>query len=159
MKGFISYSHDDFEMFEEFRTHLRSVERALSINFWCDPRITAGTHWTAEIDSAIQLADVFILLTSPAFIKSDYIYDEEIPAIKQRSRKSGALVLPVILMPCAWQIIADTLQAIPMKNGRIRPITDWRRHSDGFDHARKQIGEAIERHFGLSPKTVGWRKP
>jgi hypothetical protein len=159
MKGFISYSHDDFEMFEEFRTHLRSVERALDINFWCDPRISAGTHWTTEIGKAIKLADVFILLASPAFIESDYIYDEEIPRIKEKNRKFGALVLPVVLMPCAWQLVADSLQAVPIQNGRLKPITDWRRRSDGFDHARSQIGDAIQSYFGLSAKTVGWAKP
>jgi hypothetical protein len=159
MNGFISYSHDDFDMFEEFLVHAKSIERSLGVTFWSDPRISPGYYWNATIENAINIADVFILLTSPDFIASDYIYDKEIPAIKARHKKAGALVLPLVLKRCAWQMVADSLQAVPTHNGRLRPVSDWRRHSDGFDHARIQIGEVVEKHFGLSVKSVGWNGP
>src|SRR5262249_38690205 len=94
-----------------------------------------------------------VLLTSPDFIASDYIYNKEIPAIQIR-RKAGALIFPVILKRCAWQMIAGVLQAVPTVDGRVRPIHDWRRHNDGFDHARDQISTAIKRHFALPTKPV-----
>jgi hypothetical protein len=159
MNGFISYSHDDFDMFEEFLVHVRSIERALGMTFWSDLRISPGYYWNAAIENAINRATVFVLLTSPDFIASDYIYSKEIPAIKARHKMVGALVLPLVLKRCAWQMIADSLQAVPMQNGRLRPVADWRRRSDGFDHARGQISDAIEKHFGLSTKSVGWDGP
>ncbi len=159
MNGFISYSHEDFELFEEFLVHAKAVEHDLEMNFWSDKRILPGHHWTAAIENAIDAADVFILLTSPDFIASDYIYGKEIPAIKTRRKVAGALVLPVVLKRCAWQMIAASLQAVPTQNGRLKPIADWRRHSDGFDHARIQIRDAIKDHFGRPGKSIDWSGP
>jgi hypothetical protein len=102
---------------------------------------------------------VFFLLTSADFIASEYIYNVEIPAIKLRRRNSGALVVPVVLKRCAWQIIADVLQAVPTEEGKVKPIADWRRHSDGFDQARIQIATAIEGYFGRAARPVGWNAP
>jgi hypothetical protein len=155
MRGFISYTHDDYRMFCELRKHLRAVERALDLAFWADIRIHGGSHWSEVIAQAIEGADVFILLASPGFIASDYIYDREIPAIQEKHRR-GALVLPVVLKRCAWQMIANTLQAIPMKEGRLIPISEQRPQNDGFDLARSQILDAICKYFGLSADPLDW---
>lgn len=142
-------------MFDEFRNHLRSIERTFEFDFWCDMRIPGGSHWSKEVESAIEQSDVFILLTSADFIASDYIYEQEIPAIRKR-HATGALVLPIILRRCAWQMIASVLQAIPSEGGRVRPIADWHRHSDGYDSARSQIAIAIGKYFNLTPLSVDW---
>ena len=86
MKGFISYAHDDIEMFEQFRIHLSAIERAFDISFWADESIQAGHQWNATIQHAINEADLFILLMSPAFLCSDYIIGQEIPEIGARAR-------------------------------------------------------------------------
>ncbi len=105
MNGFISYSHEDYRFFSELRTHLRAVERECSLHFWADNRIKAGYDWTVEIANAVNAADVCLLLVSPQFIASDYIYDKEIPAIQTR-RSTGALVVPVVLRECSWEMLA-----------------------------------------------------
>jgi hypothetical protein len=155
MQGFISYSHQDFRMFAQFRSHLAAVERGFSIEFWADQRIHAGYDWNTSIEHAIERSSVFILLASPDFIASDYIYNKEIPAIQKR-RRGNALVLPVVLKRCAWPIIASALQAIPSQEGKLRPIADFGRHSDGFDLARDQIQASMQRFFGITPRSVRW---
>src|SRR5262245_10366966 len=105
MDGFISYSHDDYGMFSDFRIHLKSVERALNVEFWADNRLAPGFYWNSTIEKSINEANVFVLLVSPAFIASDYIYENEIPAIKGRHQRAAALVLPVVLRRCNWQFI------------------------------------------------------
>ena len=82
MKGFISYCHEDYRMFRDFRVHLKAIERAFKLDLWADSRIEAGYYWNDEIRDAIRSSDLFVLLTSPGFIASDYIYDKEIPAIR-----------------------------------------------------------------------------
>ena len=155
MKGFISYCHSDYGLFKEFRVHLKSVERAFELDTWADDRIRAGYYWNAAIEKAIQAAEIFILLASPAFIASDYIYEKEIPAIKLRHR-SGCLVVPVVLSRCFWPMVADALQAVPTENGALVPISDWKPRRNGFDSARAQIGAAIQSYFGIPPRAVGW---
>lgn len=153
MNGFISYSHEDHRLFGEFAKHLKAIHIECGVDFWADNRIIAGYDWTATIADRIKSADVCLLLVSPDFIASDYIYGKEIPAIKAR-RAAGALVIPVVLKRCAWQMLAGVLQAVPTIDGRVRPILNWVRHSDGFDHARDQIATAVKSHFSLSPPPV-----
>ena len=159
MKGFISYAHDDHVLFGEFRTHLRAIEIAFGIEFWADTSLLAGYHWDATIQHAIEAADLFVLLVSNAFIASSYIYDHEIPAIRMRRQASGALVLPVVVDHCFWQMIAGVLQAVPSEHGRLKPLLDWRPRMRGCAQAREQIAECIQRHFGLTPKTITWSVP
>jgi len=92
MKGFISYAHDDIRMFGRFRKHLTATEQAYGIPFWADERIAAGHHWDDEIQQAIDAADLFILLFSPAYIASTYISAREIPAIAARVRTVNGLI-------------------------------------------------------------------
>jgi hypothetical protein len=159
MNGFISYSHEDYRMFREFKIHLSAVERAFAIDFWADTRIRAGYHWSTAIEAAINAADVFVLLATPGFIASNYIYDKEIPAIKARRLTSKALVVPVVLKRCSWQMISDVLQAVPTDNGILVPVDDWKPRRNGFDLARAQTMTSIESYFGLTAKTVAWNTP
>ncbi|HEV2545833.1 MAG TPA: toll/interleukin-1 receptor domain-containing protein [Stellaceae bacterium] len=154
IQGFISYCHDDHRSFVKFQTHLAGIERAYGVKFWADTRISAGYYWSTEIEIAIEAADVFLLLLSPGFIASDYIFFREIPAIASRHRTTGALIVPVILERCSWQFVAGALQAVPTEEGRLTPILDWAPQRNGFNRAREQIGAAIERHFGLERKST-----
>lgn len=149
----------DYESCEVMQIHLRAIERAFDAEFWVDKRISAGATWNKNIQDAIEAARVFILLMSPGFIASDYIYNHEIPAIKSRLTSAGALVCPVILKRCSWQMIAAALQAIPIHEGKAKPIIEWRPHNHGYDTAREQIATAISRHFGLKPGRIDWGKP
>jgi hypothetical protein len=156
MKGFISYAHDDHQLFDGFATHLKSVRRAFDLELWFDHEIYAGARWDSSIASAIGVAQVFVLLISPNFIGSDYVFEKEIPAIQAQRLAVGALVLPVVLKRCTWQLIAAALQAVPTENGRVRPVSDWRPWEHGYDRATGQIITAIERHFGLTRKAISW---
>lgn len=153
MNGFVSYSHEDYDFFCELRTHLRALERQFDMKIWSDQRINAGHVWTEAINEAIKKTDVALLLLSPKFIESDYIYDTEIPAICAR-RASGALVIPIVLRRCSWQMVAGVLQAVPTDKGRIKPIDEWTPPNSGFDCARDQIARSIESYFGIAGKTL-----
>lgn len=85
MQGFVSYAHADMAMVEEVRKHLKNLGRNFEIAFWSDHGIRPGQHWDKEIRDAIDAADVFLLLCSANFLASDFIFDEEIPAILVRA--------------------------------------------------------------------------
>jgi hypothetical protein len=158
MRGFISYAHNDYDMCAEFRKHLKALERAFDLTLWMDERIDPGFYWNDSIEQAVSQSQVFVLLATPDFIASDYIYKHELPAIRRR-HQSGALVLPVVLKRCDWRMIVGPLQAAPVSDGKLRPIEDWGRHSDGFDSAREQIGRAIGSYFGVTARAIDWKAP
>ena len=136
LRGFISSAHDDYAAFAEMRTHLRAIERAFGIDFWADKRIVAGNYWSDEISAAIEAATVHVLLFSPAFIRSDYIFDHELPAINAKCAR-GDLVFPVIIDRCSWAAFVGLLQAAPIDTGgRLRAVLDWRPCRHGYNAAR-----------------------
>jgi TIR domain len=156
MQGFLSYAHDDHECFEDFSAHLKALKRAFNIGVWTDHQILAGTVWQDAIARAIATAEVFVLMVSPKFIESGYVFNVEIPAIRDRRHSANALVLPVVVKRCAWQLVASSLQAVPTERRRVKPVADWRPMANGFDQARAEIQAAIAEHFGLTPRTVVW---
>jgi TIR domain len=151
-KGFISYAHDDYAAFNELKTQLRAIERAFKIEFWADKRISAGNYWSDKIADAIEAAQIHILMFSPAFIGSDYIFEHELPAIGRKLTK-GDLVLPVVISRCAWAAFIGVLQAVPADpRGRLLPVFDWRPRRNGYDAAREQIWSSLATQFGAPPK-------
>ena len=160
VKGFISYAHDDHAAFHEMRTQLRAIERAFAIDFWADKRIEPGNYWSATIAAAIEAAKVHVLLLSPAFIGSDYIFDHELPAINTKCAK-GDMVLPVVIGRCACSWIVGVLQAAPVdRTGQLLPVLEWKPHRNGYDAAREQIWSCMAAQFGTAPKPpFSWGKP
>jgi internalin A len=73
---FISYSHnaEDQAVLKEFRVFLKLWERAMPLDVWSDQQITPSQDWHREIREALASAAIAILLVSPEFLASDYIY-------------------------------------------------------------------------------------
>jgi hypothetical protein len=154
---FLSYSHKDHEGFEQLRAQLAPVAQAFSFAIWHDKRIQAGDYWNHRIQTEIDQAEIFVLLTSADFFNSGYIIAHELPAIRQRHRAAGALVLPVIYRDCYWSaMFGNYIQAVPVTpDGSLRPVQNWRPINDGFAASAKAIAAAIEDWFGVRP-TSPW---
>jgi hypothetical protein len=155
MNGFISYCHHDHEQTSRLRTHLAAIERGFGLKFWFDERIRAGTSWSYEIENAIKAADVFILSMTPDFLASEYIYKVELPAIRNRMTSARCLLVPVVLARCSWDLVASAVQAVPTEHADLKPICDWPKE-DGFNKAREQIRDAIEKRFAVSSIGFKW---
>lgn len=159
MKAFVSYAHDDHAAYDVVRRHLRPIERAYGIEIWADKRIKPGDYWTSTIDAAIEAACIHILLVSPSFFDSNYIFNYELPAINAKYSK-GDLVLPVVISRCGWTPFIGPLQAAPMTGGgKLLPVDEWRPKNHGYDAVRQQLTTAIERHFDAKPKEMDWKQP
>lgn len=159
MKGFISYAHSDHAAFENLRPHLKTLERAFGIDLWADKRIKPGDYWSAKISRAIDEAQLHLLLVTPSFFASDYIFDHELPAINAKYT-AGDLVIPIIVKRCCWATWLGPLQATPMSpQGRLLPVVEWRPKENGYDAAREQIATAIEAHSCIPPKGLDWKRP
>jgi hypothetical protein len=111
---FVSYSHKDLEWLTRFSEHVAVLERQGLIDAWSDTRIVAGAEWEREIDNALTAAKVAVLLVSPPFLASSYIWEHEMPRVVAHS-KQGMNVLPLIVRPCAWRLEEELarLQARP----------------------------------------------
>ena len=77
------------------------VNNANSI--WYDKRIELGDEWEPEIIKRIMESKVAILLVSPSFLVSEFIWNREIPALEDLSKKKRMEVFVIIIRECEWE--------------------------------------------------------
>ncbi|MDQ3813274.1 MAG: toll/interleukin-1 receptor domain-containing protein [Armatimonadota bacterium] len=107
-KVFVSYSHRDRDWLNRLLDHLAVLQRQGLIHVWSDTRIEIGADWEKEINSALDESTVAVLLVSPAFLASTYIWekDKEMDRI-MKHHEQGMAVWPLIVRPCAWRVAED----------------------------------------------------
>jgi hypothetical protein len=114
-KLFVSYAHADRDWMERLENHLAVLGRRGILHVWSDRQIAVGENWPEEIDAALTVAKVAVLLITPAFLASRYVWDHEMPRIIAHQEK-GMRVLPIVARPCAWRLCDElaALQARPL---------------------------------------------
>ncbi len=139
---FVSYSHRDEELRKELDAHLTALKKQGLLRAWNDRDISAGTSWREEIDRNLNSAHVVLLLVSPAFLASEYCWDQEMLRALERHRAGEARVIPIILRPCDWHHSPlGELQALP-RDGH--PITRWPDRDEAFVEVVRGIRRVVE---------------
>jgi len=100
---FVSYSHADAEWVQRLEVLLKPVVRARRLRVWADPHIPVGNDWRRDIAAAIERTRVGLLLVSGDFLASDFIMDEELPALIAR----GVPLAPVLVSDCLWKRVPE----------------------------------------------------
>lgn len=153
IKVFISYSHKDDDLREEFDTHLANLKRQEKITAWHDRAIEAGSEWEAQIKEHLESAQIILLLISPDFMASDYCHDIEMQRAIKRHDAGTARVIPIILRPTDWEGSPfSKLNALP----KSQPVTKWEDKDSAFLNVVEGIRKAVDRLTGFydAPKTV-----
>lgn len=144
---FISYSHED----EEFARRLYSRLRDEGIRVWFAPQeMKAGQAILEQIDQAVRVFDLLILVLSNSSIKSEWVASEYRSA-RLRERDAGRPVLfPIGLVPFetiqSWEhldaVTGEDL-ASKIRNYFIPDFTDWKNH-DSFEIAFQQLLKGLK---------------
>jgi tetratricopeptide (TPR) repeat protein len=145
---FYCYAHGsdgkniDSGMLDRIDRDTRQLQRQYGIVGWSDRQIPIGADWEQRIFSEIDFADIILLLLSPDFISSDYCMEKELPRALHKQQNNSALVIPIILRPCAWEDeeLLSKLQVLP--GGGI-PISDFDQHSEQ-EHVYLEIAQHIK---------------
>jgi hypothetical protein len=113
---FVSYSRADNNWLKRLRPHLSALAREGTTEFWIDEsRLKPGEVWREELERAIETADEAILLVSNAYISSDFIWNEELPAL-QKIHERGGRLLVLKTEPCT--LPAPLLNQLHMVDSR-----------------------------------------
>src|SRR5918994_3890217 len=142
LKVFCSYAHRDEHYLESLKTWLVGLERDGLIEQWHDGMISAGGEWEEAIAEHLKDSQLVLLLVTPDFMASQYIYEKEIDRAIERHKRGEARVIPIIVRPAPWEGTAlDRLQALP-KNARA--ITTWANRDQAWLNVLQGIQQAVE---------------
>ena len=141
VRVFVSYSHEDEELRNEFEVHLAMLRRQGLIEVWNDRRLNAGDRLDWTINDELDRADIILLLISPNFLASDYCYKIEKGRALERHRANEARLISVILRPCDWQHTDLAEFVVTPRDGR--PITRWPDRDEAFLDVIQSIRVAL----------------
>lgn len=112
---FISYSYKDKKWLDKLQIALKPLVRGEKIIIWDNTQIQPGADWQKEITSAIERARIAILLVSPNFLASDFIFKEELPLIFKHFQ-NGDLIVYWIAVSASFYQITDLVQLQAVNN-------------------------------------------
>ena len=145
---FVSYANQaaDRGMLEEIITLLHPLIRDRKIEIWDDSKLRGGDHLHDRIKEEIENADMFLLLLSPDFLRSDYIYDKELPLIFKKGHPKHCPVIPVYLRYCTWEdderISGKAI--IPKKvDTELKPVEFWDKREEALSVVNIKLREII----------------
>jgi len=137
---FISYSHKDDEWKKQLATHLKSLEIEGFYQSWDDAKIEPGSDWRGEIETALNQAQVAVMLISADFLASQFITEVEVPLILKRRQEQGLIVLPVIVRPCTWKKIQSLLEIQHLPRGD-KALSEMQPHE--IDRALAGVAQTV----------------
>jgi hypothetical protein len=92
---FISYSHKDPQCLKELQSFLQPFQWYSSLTIWTDIQIQPGDDWKAKIDSALSEANIALVLVTPNFLASEFIYKHELPYLLEKHQYKELTLIPV----------------------------------------------------------------
>lgn len=78
-------------------TNLKPLVTEHKLKVWSDRQIEPGEDWRADIDDALGMAKVAVLLVSPEFLASEFITKYELPAFLEAESKKELTILWVAI--------------------------------------------------------------
>src|SRR4051812_26171595 len=93
---YVSYSTKDQRLWEELENHLIPLQRKGLITLWDSNKpVSGGASRSSEITSHLNTARLILLLISPYYLASDYLYKFEMERAMERYEAGEAIVLPI----------------------------------------------------------------
>jgi adenylate kinase family enzyme len=102
-KLFISYTSRDQAFKDEFDTATTMLRRNQAIETWDMGEIVPDQQWNAEIQTKLDSADIVVMLLSPRFFQSTYIWDHEFKNTLVRWQAGKVKIAGIVLSKCEWR--------------------------------------------------------
>lgn len=138
-KVFISYAHKDKPYFDMLVSQLNMLKREQLISVWTDVELVPGEYWHFKIQKELKESDYAILLISPAFFESEYIWQHEFKSLLE---VSNGKILPLFIEPVILESDNNHIIQLNTIQGLNTPSDDI---SSGEISERSAIKKAVEK--------------
>jgi len=108
---FISYSREDCVWLNLFKTVLEQYLPEQRFLVWDDTQIEAGDRFREAIDAAIGTARMAVLLVSSRFCKSEFIQQNELPALCRAAGEGRLRLFWLLIDDCKFGL-ASQIEAL-----------------------------------------------
>ena len=139
---FISYAQKDEAILDELEAHLSPLRRKGLIDAWHKRRISAGQDLQRKVDGQLRSAELVLLLVSPSFMASDYVYETELTTALAQQQQGSTRVIPIIARPTDWKD-APFGSVVPLPRSG-KPISSWRSPDEGWVEVAQGIRQVVE---------------
>jgi len=139
---FLSYTHQDEELHNQLAQQLKSLQRQGLIGALYDQEIRPGRHWSRDIDIHLNVANLILLLISPDYVASGYIYEGDLRRAINRHESGEARVIPIILRPTDWS--GTPLGKLPILPRNAEPITMWHNLEEALLDVARSVRRVVE---------------
>lgn len=139
---FVSYAHEDEPFRDKLLKHLSMLKHQGLVQAWHDRLISPGTNWDQDINGAIDVADVIILLVSSDFVASDYIRGTELTRALERRQNGDVTVIPVLVRTV--DLTGSPLSALQWLPTGGKPIKLWSDEDEAYANVVLGVRQAVE---------------
>jgi len=145
-KFFISYAQEDRDHKNDLRKWLETLNWKDDVVVWENEQIGAGGELDKIVKEQLAIADIIILLVSVDFLASSYIKEVEFARAMHRHDAGDALIIPVIVRDCIWNMTPiGKLVCLP-KDGV--PVEDYPKKDKAWNEVVRKISEQLKGKFG-----------
>ena len=139
---YMVFASEDQGLREQLEVHLAELLRRNGVARWSFHSVDVdAAQWAPRIAAEVETAQIILLLVSPAFLASDYVYGPEMQRVLERNETEDARVIPIILRPCDWGGAPFAkLQALPSDAA---PITAWRSRDQAFANVARGLQRVV----------------
>ncbi len=139
---FYSYAPKDEELRAELAKRLKLMKRQGLIDDFYAGDISAGSAEREEASKHLEAADIILLLVSPDFIDSDYLYEQEMERAMERKRTGKARVIPILLISIDWENTPFS-GLVPLPRNR-KPISTWKDRDQALYEVATEIRRVVK---------------
>jgi TIR domain/Type I restriction enzyme R protein N terminus (HSDR_N) len=145
---FCSYSRKDEVLRQELENHLSMLKRGNLVT-WHDGMLEPGSNWDDRIKQELDTAEIILLLVSPDFLASNYIYETEVARAIERHKAGTAYVIPVLLRFTDIEGL-ELFKWTGYPKG-LKPVTQWRDRDEAFVDVVQGIRQAVNKLLSQAP--------
>jgi hypothetical protein len=135
-------AEEDQKLVNKLEKHMAVMQKQRLITTWNKGRMAqAGGDEKAEMDAHIDKAKIILLMVSSDFMTSYYLDGTEVEQVMEK-RKTGTIVIPVLLRPADRKGTPfENLKPLP--NNR-KPVTDWSNQDSALLDITQGIRNLVE---------------